>query len=290
MLGGHPEIHALPETCIFARETIADLLRDRGSALFDYGLVRAVAQLVFDSGEPAALDLARRWLIDRRHRSTSSVFADLRRRVSQSVIVEKSPIFTARSEHLERIERTFSDVFYLHLVRAPHGFGRSLLRTLSDLEATVPPAYVERVLADPDSIFCGLAAAPKAPRDPQHVWLARHRRIQSFLAGIDSRRHRTVRSEDCLNAPESALRDICSWLELDFNDRILQRMVRTGDWLYARAPTGTHGGGDRRFFQSPELKARPREPVPLSDPLPWPQVLPDLRSEVYALASAYGYR
>ncbi len=203
--------------------------------------------------------------------------------------MEKTPLYSARPEHLERLRRYFGDtVRYIHLVRSPHGYGASLLKTLADFSAAAPPAFVQHALRDPDSLYFGIQPPDRDELDPQRVWLRRHRHIRSFLATTDPSRWRVVRSETFLQNVSASIRELCDWLSLPLSTEVHADVLRPDRWHYSRVENGVRPGGDREFFRNPTLRVPPGPPE-LAARVTWSNGDRELSPEVQSLARELGY-
>jgi hypothetical protein len=107
MLGQHPSLCALPETCLLTRESMAEYSRDLDAGLFHVGLIYAVQELVFSERADCTPKKAAEWLLARCNESTLSVLDELRRRAAPRIIVEKSTAMTISLTHLQRIDHVF---------------------------------------------------------------------------------------------------------------------------------------------------------------------------------------
>ena len=92
MLGQHPQMYGLPETQLFATESLAarspgnpqEAMRCR------HGLIRAVAELYFGEQAEKSARQAGGWLRRRLHVNTGLLFELLARRVYPRIPVEKA--------------------------------------------------------------------------------------------------------------------------------------------------------------------------------------------------------
>jgi len=93
MLGQHPQMYGLPETQLFATESLA--ARSPGNpqeaTRCRHGLIRAVAELYFGEQTERASGRPWGWLRRRLHVNTGLLFELLARRVYPRMPVEKSP-------------------------------------------------------------------------------------------------------------------------------------------------------------------------------------------------------
>src|SRR5262245_52195125 len=105
MLGQHPPMYGLPETHLFATESLAP--RPPGTpqkaVRCRHGLIRAVAELYFGEQTEKSVRQAGGWLRRRLHVNTGLLFELLARRVCPRMPVEKSPDVVYQMNALERI-------------------------------------------------------------------------------------------------------------------------------------------------------------------------------------------
>ncbi len=291
MLGRHPSLLALPETCLLARETMDDYLRDTSGNIFIDGLLRAAAHVMFGGESEASIADAQRWLAGQAGSSTLEVFDLLRQGAAPRRIVEKSPILTSDIGHLRRIERFFSGrVRYLHLVRHPRAYATSLLDTLVAIADHVAPSAATEALHQPESLFFGALERDTGIVDPQHCWLTRHTRVAGFLDTLEPERSLRVRGEDLVDTPRETLAAMLTWLELPCNASILDAMVRPEQWTFAAPPPpGVYGAGDRNFMAAPSLAGADRTRETLAGPLRWRHDYGEFSPDVRRLATSFGY-
>lgn len=278
LLAGHPELYGLPETSLFARETVRDILAISAGPPGDYrgrrhtlmGLERALAQLHEDSQDQAALDRALDWLWQRPTIATAEVMEHLLRLIYPRIGVEKSPATVASQEALARCMRAFPGARYLHLTRHPIGTQRSMLRLYEQYLFPARMAHADRVR------LCVLA------------WHTGHLRIVQALQSIPRQRWLRVRAEDLIGEPRAWLPRILEWLDLHHDKAIIDRMLETNRWEFA----GWHGhigfgGADPYFLAAPALRPAPSPEPDIIDPT-W-QISDAVAAKITALARYLGY-
>jgi hypothetical protein len=278
LLAGHPELYGLPETSLFLRETVGEILAisagqpagDGGRRHSLMGLERAIAQLHDGSQDQAALDRALDWLAQRPVMTTTEVMEHLLRQVYPRIAVEKSPATVASAQALARCLRAFPNAWYLHLTRHPVGTQRSMLRLYSQYLFPAAMPHAERVR------LCVLA------------WYTGHSRIVRALHGVPQRRWLRVRAEDLIGDPRTWLPRVLDWLDLRCDEAIIDRMLDTRHWEFARWDGHIgYGGADPYFLAAPALRpAQPPGPH-LIDPS-W-EIGHDIAAKVTALARYLGY-
>jgi hypothetical protein len=258
MLGRHPQMYGLPETCLFACDTLREWWETFGAD----GLLRAVAQIVFGNQNEVTIERARHWLWQRLRWNTGDVLWELAQRVHPLILVEKTPITVARVEHMQRALAACPSARFLHLVRHPLGFSQSVLKFL---ERTNRPF-----------------------RDPQVRWHKAHSNIRAFLATIPSEQQMRVRGEDLLADPDHHLREIAEWIGLRSDPEAIEEMKHPERSPFASfGPRNAPMGGDPNFFQQPTLRASKVNVQSLEGPLPWRK--DGFSKEVRELACQFGY-
>jgi len=278
MLAGHPDLYGLPETSLFLRGTLGEIMAmqdgqsaDRGGrAHAPMGLERVIAQLHDGSQDRAALDRALGWLRQRPGMPTADVLEHLLRLIHPCIGVEKSPATVASAQALARCMRAFPGARYLHLTRHPVGTQRSMLRLYSEYLFPAEMGHAERVR------LCVIA------------WYTSHSRIVKALQAVPHPRWLRVRAEDLVGDPGTWLPRILQWLDLRYDEGIIHRMLDTQRWEFARwrGHIG-FGGADPYFLASPALRPVPPPEPEVIDP-DW-EISDDIAAKVTALARHLGY-
>jgi hypothetical protein len=278
LLAGHPELYGLPETGLFSRKTVGEILALSAGPVSEsggrrhtlMGLERALAQLHDGTQDQAALDRALNWVVQRPEMSTADVMKHLLRLIYPRIGVEKSPDTVASARALSWCMRAFPGARYLHLTRHPVGTQRSMIRLYNQylFPAEITPAERARL--------CVLA------------WHTSHLRILQALEAVPRRRWLRVRAEDLIGDPRTWLPQVLDWLDLRYDEAIIDGMLDTRRWEFARwhGHIG-FGGADPCFLADPALRpAQPPGPD-LIDPA-W-QISEDIAAKVITLARYLGY-
>jgi hypothetical protein len=184
--------------------------------------------------------------------------------------VEKSPATVASAQALARCLRAFPAARYVHLTRHPVGTQRSMLRLYSQYLFPAGMAHAERVR------LCVLA------------WYTGHSRIVKALQAVPPSRWLRVRAEDLIGDPRTWLPRVLDWLDLRYDEPIIDRMLDTRRWEFARWDGHIgYGGADPYFLAAPALRpAQPPEPEVI-DP-DW-EIDDNIAVKVTALARHLGY-
>jgi hypothetical protein len=261
MLGRHPEMCALLDTRLFARNEMQEWIEAFGKGPSSRGLLQCVAEIVFDGHSKQSLERARRWLLKRANRSTIDVFTELAAMLYPLLIVERTAIITCQSQHMCRIRRHYPEAKFLHVVLHPAESGRLLIEHFEKCYQKKSNRTLEGI-SNPESAFYNLidfsAGAPEI--HPYQGWHERHTQILRFLSSVSKDRQMRIRAEDFLANPESGLKKIIEWLGLRNDEGALNSMT-------TRRPAGDGYFSADRLPRS--RQAWPTDPPPEVKELAW---------------------
>jgi hypothetical protein len=270
MLGSHPQMYGFPELSLFAHDTVGHLLSSspglQSVAVRNWrpapGLERAVAELLIGGQGPAEMDEARRYLAARRAWSGADLLDELLAHVAPLRGVEKSPETTHHTRHMVRALTWYPRARFVHLVRHPVSYTRSLQMHLFLLDR-------------PD--VCAQS------------WLQANRRIEAFCRSVPPDQVLRVRAEEIVSGDVTALARLAVFAGVAADGPSLAAMCHPEGSPYVAAPDAVALGGlDYGFLARPALRP-PARPDSLRPPPLWR--LPDLlSSEMQQLARSYGYR
>lgn len=278
LLAGHPELYGLPETSLFLRETVGEIMALSAGQFSDedahqhrlMGLERALAQLHDDSQDEAALDRALGWIRQRSELTSTEVMDHILRLVYPRIAVEKSPATVASEEALGRCLRAYPGARYLHLTRHPVSTQRSMLHLYNQFLFSADIDHAERVRR------CVMS------------WYSCHARIVRMLRALPPRQWLRVRGEDLVGAPRIWLPRVLDWLGLRYDDAIIDRMLDTQRWDFADWDGHIgFGGADPQFLAAPELRPVQPPDQEIVDP-DW-EIGDDVRVRIITLARHLGY-
>jgi sulfotransferase family protein len=278
LLAGHPELYGLPETSLFLRETVGEIMampagqftEQDGHRHLLMGLERAIAQLHDGSQDNDALERALDWIRQRPEMSTTAVMDYLLRLVCPRIAVEKSPATVESAAALARCMRAYPGARYLHLTRHPVSTQRSMLSLYSQFYFPAGLARAERVRQ------CLLS------------WYSRHLRIVRALQVLPPSQWMRVRAEDLIGDPRAWLPRVLDWLDLGYDEAIIDRMLGTQHWEFAAWDGHIgFGGADPKFLAAPGLRPAGPPEQDLTDP-GW-DISDDLRYKIISLARYLGY-
>jgi hypothetical protein len=293
-LGRHPQLYAIPETHLFIAETLHEWWDTCAKTSFNmsHGLVRAVAQLVYNEQNETTVRLAPAWLLRRLPFTTGYILELLAERVHPRALVEKSPSIIFHHESMQRLERMFPLARFIHLVEHPRRHCEAVVAAIKDSVAHHPnrvPQWL-RQLACFSAANSDESSQEHAELDPQQAWLALNKNIGDFLEGVPEAQKLRVRTEDVLRDPDTVLASITEWLAIRSDAEAIDAMKHPERSPYARfGPEGARYGDDAAFLRSPSLPAAPAVPDDLNAPFSWRDDGEGFSPEVRALARAFGY-
>ncbi|HEX3126552.1 MAG TPA: amino acid adenylation domain-containing protein, partial [Thermoanaerobaculia bacterium] len=230
MLGGHPKLFSPPELELLSYNTMGErraAYPGRDSFWLE-GAIRAVMEARECGPEEAKAEVE---AAEREDWTTQRFYAWLQERIQGRLLADKTPSYALDPAILERAEAAFDRPFYIHLIRHPYGMIRSFEEAkLDQLFFRQPHGFPRRTLAE-------------------LIWLASHRNVAAFLAGIPSERQHWVRFEELVRDPEGEMRRACAFLGIDYHpdmaDPYKDKSARMTDGLHA----DSRMLGDVKFHQ-----------------------------------------
>ncbi|RMD95403.1 MAG: hypothetical protein D6813_00460 [Calditrichaeota bacterium] len=170
-------------------------------------------------------------------------------------LVDKTPGYAMDINTLMKAEQFFENPKYIYLVRHPYSVIESFVRN-----------RFEKLLCEEEVDPYWFA---------EKVWLTCNYNIQLFSQNIDVNRFYKVTYETLVSQPEKVLRGLCEFLQIDFDERLLQPYE--GDQMVA-------GIGDPDVFQHDKIDANLGEK--------WKTIrLPRMLSDItLKLATELGYQ
>lgn len=278
MLGQNPDAYGVPELNLFIADDVEGLIEELGGyrQIQLHGLLRTVSHLYSGEQTLKSMEMARRWIFTRMKHGTDRIYRELCEKVAPLHIVDKSPVYSLRSEYLERINQAFPDAYYLHLLRHPRTQGESIMNVAKGLMA---------MLAN------SIDYSTETPTiDPQISWYNIQKNIMDFLEKIPEDRKLQMQGEKVLNEREESLRKISRWMGMSDDDNAIEAMLHPEDSPYAcLGPLGAHLGNDINFLRSPALRDGEIRYSTLDGPLPWRADGKGFRQDVLDMARRLGY-
>lgn len=247
MLAGNTELFSPPELHLLQYSRYQQRKDDLGESSLGEGLTRAIMEL--KACEP---DEANQWLdkaIENDDRILN-VYKALQDSCGDRLLVDKSPTYALNIDTLHHSESLFTGAKYIHLIRHPYSVIESFTRMRMD-----------KVLASESSHDVTNGNKEKNQTRKQtsrHLtaeatWYQTNNNIVKFLSDIDPSQHHVVIYEDLVKQPETILKNICEFLEVNFESSMLN------PYGHDRMIDGLHkasiGIGDPNFSSRKTLDA-----------------------------------
>ena len=146
MLGGHRQLYGLPETHVFREDTVAAWLQTVAGETFHMadGMLRAVAQICYGEQTEFAIVSAAGWVRRRASYTSGMLLEELAEHVYPCHLVDKSPNMAFQLSNVRRAHVFFPTAKFIHLVRHPRAYCRSVLTYLGQLTLPGPGEDVAR--------------------------------------------------------------------------------------------------------------------------------------------------
>jgi hypothetical protein len=278
LLAGHPSLYGLPETSLFACETLREAMEGANRLQVKNmwahnpltGLARAAAQLHEGSQDPAALSRGMEWVLESSAQSPRQVMDHFRWLINPLIALEKSPSTVTSAQALARCMRAYPNARYLHLARHPVSTQRSMLSLYNKFLFPPDMPHEERV------------------RRCLRAWYSSHLRIVQALRALPDDQRMLVRAEDLIGRPRAWLPRILDWLGLHHDETVISCMLHTERWEFARwRPEAGFGAADPNYLKDPSLRPIPLPSHELTDP-EW-KISDGARTRISALARHLGY-
>ena len=243
MLGGHPSLFAPPELNLLSFNT----LRGRKNTFAGpgesnlQGTLRALMSIKKCSAEQAAQIMEE---FEQQDISVKEFYARLQEWVHPQLLVDKSPGYTNDLEILKRAELYFHEPMYIHLLRHPYGMIHSFVEAKMDL-----------LTGEQITGALGLSRRELA----EVIYTNSESNIVEFLKQVPPERQLQVKFEDLATNPEETARAICRFLNLKFQEGMVQpyreKEKRMTDGVYTEGQMI----GDMKFHQHKKIESEVAE-------------------------------
>jgi thioesterase domain-containing protein len=240
ILAGHPRLFAPPELNLLPFDT----LRERKSVFAGpaashlQGTIRALMEIKKCSVEEAQEMMEH---LETQDITVKEFYRRVQEWIGDRLLVDKSPGYSYDIEIMELIELYFHEPLYIHLMRHPYGMIHSFVEAKMDLlngqQLTDELALTRRELAE--VIYTNSVGS-----------------ILEFLKKVPPGRRLSIKFEELTAKPEETARDICRFLNLEFEPEMIQpykeKKKRMTDGVY----TGGQMIGDPKFHQHKNINER----------------------------------
>ena len=151
------------------------------------------------------------------------------------LLVDKTPSYALHPPSLANAEAHFDEPYYIHLVRHPCG----VISSSEEMRLDLVSPYRQYVSS--------------ASELAQMLWLISHQNILRFLEGVPAGRQHRVQFESLVQQPELVVRQICKFLNLEFNPPMLRPYENQAE----KMTTGIHPEakmiGDPKFHRHRDI-------------------------------------
>ncbi len=203
MLGGHRGLFAPQELELLAFDTMREM-RDAFEGKYSFwseGTLRTIMEV-----EECDPDEARALFDEAAERGMTTLeFCRLiQSAIGERMLVDKTPSYTMHRDVLQRMEASFQEPLYIHLLRHPYGMIDSFEKVkLDQVFFRHDHDYSVRQLAE-------------------LIWLASQQNILEFLRGVPAERQLALRFEDLVRQPREHMQRICDLAGLELQEEMLQ--------------------------------------------------------------------
>jgi phthiocerol/phenolphthiocerol synthesis type-I polyketide synthase E len=221
ILAAHPQLFAPPELNLLSFYT----LKERAAALSGpaashlQGSLRAIMQIKGCGLQTAQEIMAR---FETGDMTVRQFYRQLQDWINPRLLVDKTPPYTLNPETLKRAEIYFQDPLYIHLTRHPYGMIHSYVEARMDL---LMGQHIS------EALNCSRLEMAELH------WTIGVQNILNFLEDIPPERKFLLRFEDLVNHPEEKVRELCRFLQLEFQlDMLLpykEKKQRMTDGVYS---------------------------------------------------------
>lgn len=227
MLAGHPALFSPPELHLLTFYSMKQSKKIFNNSYFGKGLQRAFMELKQISMEESAQHIA---VLTEQETPIYKVYRELQMLCAPRTLVDKSPSYSVEMDTLLHAEAVFNQAKYVHLVRHPYAVIESFVRTgLLGGQLLDARAYIE------------------------HVWAQGNANLLKFFEGIEAERKHVLRYEDLVSTPEPAMRGLCDFLQIPFDEALLKPYE--GKRMLEGADPNSLALGDPNFLSHNQIEA-----------------------------------
>jgi thioesterase domain-containing protein len=237
MMAGHPQLFAPPELELMSFNTLAERRAafTGKNSFWREGTIRAIMQVKDCDADRAKAIMEE---CEDRQMTTQQFYRLLQTWIGARRLVDKTPSYVLDKAILERMEADFESPLYVHLLRHPAGMIHSFDEyKLEQLFFQYEHRFPRRQLAE-------------------LIYLVSHQNIMEFLRQISQARQHTIKFEDLLSEPQTAMKRLCDFLGLDLHPGMLKpyddRSRKMADGLQAESRML----GDVKFNTYRDIDAR----------------------------------
>ncbi|MDY7012777.1 MAG: sulfotransferase [Cyanobacteriota bacterium] len=245
ILAGHPQVFAPPQLCLLQFNTLAE----RKAVLTgEYRFWREGAIQALKQAEGCPTEEAQKLMqqLEDRQLTTQKFYRELQQRLTDRLLVDKTTTYPFNLTTLQRAETDFDDPLYIHLLRHPYGAIHSFEE--AKLELTLAP-FIPK-LKDRETF-------PFTRRElAELLWLISNQNILKFLRSVPQNRQYRLQFETLVTQPETTVKNLCQFLELDFHPEMLQPYADRQQKMTEGLNSASGMLGDLKFYQHKDINAK----------------------------------
>ncbi len=228
VLQGNSKLFAPPEMDLLSFNLLRErheFFKTRGLPLWNEAIPRTLME-VFHCNEQEAREIYDAYL--RQNISTHEFYHRIQLKIDGRLFVDKTPAYAIDRNILERAEETFEQARYIHLVRHPYATIYSFLE------------------AELDQNFIKFEHPFSRRKLAELIWQVSHRNILDFLRDVPENRKYLLHYEDFLLNPNDEVQKLCHFLNIPFEEAMLNPYQE--DRMTTGAHSGTQMVGDYKFY------------------------------------------
>lgn len=198
MLAGHPDLVSPPELHLLPFNTMQERQAELEESHLGEGLIRTLMDLKHLDAEASQV-LINQWI--EQNLSIAEVYHKLQELSGNRLLIDKSPTYAMQQNTLFHAESLFSQAKYIHLVRHPYSVIESFARMRMDKLLALDNANPYEI--------------------GEAIWQQTNQNIIDFSKEIDPQKFYQVNYEYLVTQPEKVMNEICNFLEIPFNESLL---------------------------------------------------------------------
>lgn len=228
ILQGNSRLFAPPEMDLLSFNTLRErheFFKDRGLVIWLEAITRTLME-IHKCNDKEAKEILDAYL--KQDISTHEFYHRIQFRLGERILVDKTPSYSLDMNILQRAEESFENAKYIHLIRHPYAMIYSFIEAQLDQNFfKYKHPFTRRQLAE-------------------LIWLVSHQNILDFLSQIPDNRKHLLRYEDLLHDPKTEVLNLCNFLDIPFEEGMLEPYE--GDKMTSGARPDTQMVGDYKFY------------------------------------------
>ncbi|MGB5970000.1 MAG: sulfotransferase [Spirulinaceae cyanobacterium] len=238
ILAGHPQLFAPPQLCLLQFNTLAErkAILTGEYSFWREGTIQALKQVEGYNSEEAQALMRH---LEKQRLNTKEFYHWLQQRLEGKLLVDKTTTYPLNLATLQKAETEFDKPVYIHLVRHPYGVIRSFEE--AKLDITLTP-FIPKLKDRNTFPFTRQELA-------ELLWLTSNQNILTFLPSVPQHRQYTLQFENLVTQPETTVKHLCQFLNLDFDPQMLQPYATPQQKMTEGLNSKSGMLGDLKFHQ-----------------------------------------